>query len=194
MGREPELRTDRLLLRRWRDSDRVPFAALNADPEVMQHFPGLLTRDESDALIDRIEQHFDEHGYGLWAVEVVEPANFIGFVGLQWATFETWFTPALETGWRLARHAWGHGYASEAARAAVSYGFDHAGVDEIVSFTVPANLRSQAVMTRIGLHRDASRDFGHPRFPPGHPIREHVLYCVSAAEWKAHRDRSHHDR
>src|SRR5437899_1178856 len=117
----PEIRTERLLLRRWRESDREPFAALNADPVVMEHFPARLTRAESDALIDRIEAGFDEHGYGLWAVELTPTGEFTGFVGLAWATFPAPFTPALETGWRLAQTFWGAGIASEAARAAVSF-------------------------------------------------------------------------
>ncbi len=117
------LTTDRLLLRRWRDADRPPFAALNADAEVMRYFPAPLGRAASDAFVDRIEQGFDEHGYGLWALEVRATGEFIGFTGLALQTFDAPFTPAVEVGWRLARSAWGHGYATEAARAALDDGF-----------------------------------------------------------------------
>jgi RimJ/RimL family protein N-acetyltransferase len=120
----PELRTERLLLRRWRETDREPFAALNADPEVMEHFPGPMAREESDTFVDRIETHFAEHGFGLWAVEVVSTGSFAGFVGLAVPRFQAHFTPAVEVGWRLARQRWGNGYATEAARAALAFGFE----------------------------------------------------------------------
>lgn len=171
-----EMTTERLVLRRWRDEDRDPFAALNADPEVMEHFPAPLTREQSDALVDRIEAHLDEHGWGLWAVEVRESGRFCGFTGLARATFEAHFTPAVEVGWRLARWSWGHGYATEAARAALAHGFDRLGLDEIVSFTTTTNLRSQAVMQRLGMVRDEAGDFDHPNVPEGHRLRPHVLY------------------
>jgi ribosomal-protein-alanine N-acetyltransferase len=178
-----ELRTDRLLLRRWRREDRAPFAALNADPDVMEHFPSTLSREESDALIDRIEAGFEQWGYGLWAVEA--PTGFIGFVGLAWASFEAHFTPALEVGWRLARPAWGHGYASEASRAARDFAFTNAGVDRIVSFTSVRNTRSQAVMRRIGLIHDPADDFDHPRLSADDPLLRHVLYRLSIDRWRA---------
>ncbi len=144
-GRATGLRTERLLLRGWRDDDLEPFAALNADPRVMEHFPGLLSRRESYTFAhERIEPHFAERGFGLWAVEVPGVAPFIGFVGLQAPLFEAHFTPCVEIGWRLAVTHWGRGYATEAAGAAVGFGFDEAGLDEIVSFTVPANVRSVA--------------------------------------------------
>ena len=165
-----ELRTARLLLRRWRDEDRAPFAALNADPVVMEHFPAVLTREQSDALVGRIEAHFDEHGYGLWALEV--DGAFAGFTGLAWQTYEASFTPALEVGWRLARSAWGHGYATEAATAALTRGLQE--VDSVVSTTARTNVRSQRVMQRIGMRREL--EFDHPRVPEGHPVRPHVLY------------------
>jgi RimJ/RimL family protein N-acetyltransferase len=170
------LRTARLVMRRWREEDREPFAALNADPAVMEHFPGLLTRGESDALVDRIEAAFETDGFGLWALEV--GGEFIGFTGLA----RPGFRPEVEVGWRLARHAWGHGYASEAARAAVTFGFDEVGLTEIVSFTVPANVRSRAVMERIGMTRDPADDFDHPRVPAGSPLRRHVLYRIHPDE------------
>ncbi|GAA2382654.1 GNAT family N-acetyltransferase [Nonomuraea africana] len=170
------METDRLIMRRWRESDLAPFAAMNADPEVMEHFPATLSRAESDALVDRIERGFDEHGYGLWALEVRSTGAFIGFTGLALQTFEAAFTPAVEVGWRLARPAWGHGYAIEAARAAVGHGFGAAGLGEIVSMTAMTNVRSQAVMRRLGMTRDPADDFDHPRVPAGSPLRRHVLY------------------
>src|SRR5690606_13074652 len=127
------LRTERLVLRRWRDEDRDPFAALNADPVVMEHYPATLSRAESDAFVDRVEAHLDEAGWGLWAVEVAESGDFAGYVGLWPASFEAHFTPAVEVGWRLARAHWGRGYATEAARAAVADGFARVGLEEIVS-------------------------------------------------------------
>ncbi|HEY4025350.1 MAG TPA: GNAT family N-acetyltransferase [Candidatus Dormibacteraeota bacterium] len=176
MRQGPELRTQRLLLRRWRDADREPFAALNADPIVMEHYPARLSREESDHMVDRIEATFDELGYSLWAVEVADGGAFAGYVGLHAATFEAHFTPAVEVGWRLAREHWGHGYASEAARAVLAFGFEEVGLDEIVSFTVPANVRSWRVMERIGMTRDPADDFDHPVLPPGDPLRRHLLY------------------
>ena len=175
----PTIRTHRLLLRMWRDEDRVPFAALNADPRVMEHFPKLLDRAESDAVAARIRENFDRRGFGLWAVEVPGVAEFIGFVGLSVPHFEAHFTPCVEIGWRLARDHWGFGLASEAARAAVDFGFSQLELDQIVSFTVPANKRSRAVMERIGMTRTPVDDFDHPSLPDGHPLRRHVLYRLS---------------
>lgn len=185
MDRGPELKTARLLMRRWAPSDAAPFAALNADPSVMEHFDRPLTRDESDRFIARIEKTFEERGFGLWAVEVAAGPPFIGFVGLWPAEFEAHFTPAIEVGWRLAREAWGHGYATEAAKAAVGFGFDELELDEIVSMTTHANVRSQRVMQRIGMVRDADDDFEHPSFPAGHPVRPHVLYRLPRERWTA---------
>lgn len=176
----PELKTDRLILREWRDEDRVPFAELNADPEVMEHFPMLLAKDLSDSLADRIQSHFDEHGYGLWAVEVPGVAPFIGFVGLSRPRFETHFTPCVEIGWRLARKHWNQGYATEAAQAALKFGFAKIGLEGIVSFTVPANLASRRVMEKLGMTHNPSEDFEHPSLPVGHPLRRHVLYRLTA--------------
>lgn len=177
-----ELVTERLLLRRWRGEDRDPFAALNADPVVMEHFPAPLTRAQSDDLADRIEAHLDEHGWGLWAVEVRETGRFCGFTGLAPATFEAPFTPAVEVGWRLAHWSWGHGYATEAARAALAHGFEVLRLDEIVSFTTTTNVRSQRVMQRLGMARDDQGDFDHPNVPDGHRLRPHVLYRVRAGQ------------
>jgi RimJ/RimL family protein N-acetyltransferase len=174
-----ELRTPRLLLRRWRPEDREPFAALNADPEVMEHFPAPLTRAESDALIDRIEAGFDESGIGLWAVQA--DGAFVGFTGLSMPAFEVDVLPAVEVGWRLARGAWGRGWATEAATAALQAAFGPLGLPAVVSFTATENLRSEAVMRRLGLTRVGS--FEHPRLPAGHPLRPHVLYRAEAASW-----------
>lgn len=175
----PAITTRRLVLRRWRDADRVPFAALNADPEVTRYLRKPLTREESDAFVDRIERTFETRGLGVWAVEVADTAEFIGFTGLWPTRFDAHFTPAIEVGWRLARSAWGHGYATEAAMASVRFGFDHLGLDEIVSFTAEINTRSIAVMRRIGMVRDPADDFDHPDIPPESPLRRHVLYRIS---------------
>ena len=170
------IRTERLLLRRWRDSDRLPFQAMNADPRVMEFMPSLLSPDESDALVDRAQAHFDRHGYGSFAAELIENHSFIGFIGLSIPNFDAPFMPAVEVGWRLAFEYWGHGLATEGARAAVHYAFGELGLDNLVSFTVPENLRSRRVMEKIGLTHDPNDDFDHPRLSEGHPLRRHVLY------------------
>jgi RimJ/RimL family protein N-acetyltransferase len=169
------LSTPRLTLRQWRDDDLGPFAALNADPDVMQFFPAPLTREESDAFASRSRAELEHRGWGRWAVELTETSTFIGFVGMAEPRFEAHFTPAVEVGWRLARDAWGHGYATEGARAAIAHGFDELGLDEIVSFTTPLNKRSISVMERLGMSHDPADDFDHPSLPDG-PLRRHVLY------------------
>ena len=174
-----ELETARLLMREWRDSDLEPFAEMNADPELMRYFPKLHTREESDEMVSRIRQHFNDHGYGLWAIELDGIAPFIGFVGLAIPTFEAHFTPCVEVGWRLARAHWGNGYATEAAKRAVAFGFSELGLREIVSLTVPANTPSRRVMERIGMQRDPNDDFDHPRLPEGHALQRHVLYRLA---------------
>jgi ribosomal-protein-alanine N-acetyltransferase len=179
------LKTERLVLRRWRADDRVPFARMNADPDVMEFFVSPLTRGESDAFIDRIEAGFAAHGFGLWAVEETEAGRFIGFTGLIYQTFQAHFTPAVEVGFRLARHAWGKGYATEAATEAVKYGFEAAGLAEIVSMTAIQNVRSQAVMRKLGMTHDPADDFDHPRVPDGYPLKCHVLYRLTAEQWRA---------
>jgi RimJ/RimL family protein N-acetyltransferase len=176
------LETRRLLLRRWRDSDREPFAALNSDPRVMQHFPAVLSRAESDRVVDRIEAHFEKHGFGLFAAELRQESVFIGFVGFSVPEFEAPFTPCVEIGWRIAAEYWNQGLATEGAQAVLAYGFDSLPMDEIVSFTVPANLASRRVMEKIGMRRVPEDDFDHPNLPGGHPLRRHVLYRISAAE------------
>jgi RimJ/RimL family protein N-acetyltransferase len=184
MSGEPELRTSRLLLRRWRCEDREPFAALNADPVVMEHFPAPLSREQSDDLVDRIESGLEGRGWGLWAVEVPGETGFAGFVGLNPATFDAPFTPAVEVGWRLAREHWGRGYATEGAGAALAFGFDTLALDEIVSFTAHGNSRSRRVMERLGMRRDPADDFDNPNVPPGNPLRPHVLYRIERAGWQ----------
>ena len=179
-----ELPTPRLLLRQWRDSDRAPFAALNADPLVMKHFPAQLSRAQSDALADRCLRELHRHGYGLWAVEVRTSGDFIGFVGLAAPHWQASFTPCTEIGWRLARPAWGHGYATEAANEVLAMAFGRAGLDAVVSFTTTRNLRSQQVMQRIGMSRDPSEDFDHPLVPDA-ALRRHVLYRLSRTDWDA---------
>lgn len=170
------LRTERLLLRRWLPSDREPFAAMNADPEVMEFFPSVLTREQSEAAADWIAAHFTQHGFGLWAVEIPGVAPFAGFVGLAVPFFEAPFTPCVEIGWRLAEPYWGHGYATEAARAALAFAFEEMHLPEVVSFTVPANVRSRRVMEKLGMTHDPRDDFDHPVVAAGHPLRRHVLY------------------
>ena len=174
----PELRSARLRLRPWRERDLDAFAAINADPRVMQHMPACLSRRDSDALAKKIREHFDAWAYGLWAIEVAQDAPFIGFVGLNHPPFEAHFTPCVEVGWRLARAHWGQGYATEAAREALDFGFHRVGLEEIVSFTVPDNRASRRVMEKLGMVRDLADDFDHPKLPPGNPLRRHVLYRI----------------
>jgi RimJ/RimL family protein N-acetyltransferase len=182
MSGRNELSTARLLLRRWRETDHAPFAVLNADPMVMEYFPDRLTRTESDDMIARIEVGFATRGYGLWALEVRATGEFVGFTGLAVPSFNAHFTPAVEVGWRLARSAWGQGYATEAGLASVAFGFRDAGLDEIVSFTSAVNVRSRAVMERIGMTHDPADDFDHPELDETDLLRPHVLYRISAAD------------
>jgi RimJ/RimL family protein N-acetyltransferase len=181
----PRLCTARLVLRDWRDEDLLPFAALNASARVMEHYPAPLARAESDALAARIRAQLRERGFGLWAVEAPGVAPFVGYVGLSVPGFHAAFTPCVEIGWRLAEAHWGKGYATEAARAALGFGFEQIGLPEIVSFTVPANLRSRRVMERLGMEHAPGDDFDHPALPRGHPLRRHVLYRLSLARWRA---------
>jgi len=169
----PQLTTARLLMRGWLPADREPFARMNADPEVMEHFPSTMTRAESDAFVDRIGRGFDTYGFGLWALELRATGEFLGFTGLSVPRFHApWMDvreqPVVEVGWRLVRRAWGRGLATEAAREACRFGFEDVGRAEIVSFTVTGNLRSQAVMRRLGMTRIAEYDHpvvGHPALP-----------------------------
>ena len=174
------LRTPRLLMRRWRDTDREPFAAMNADPEVMRYFRASLDRAGSDAFIERIERAFDRYGFGLWVLHAVETDQFLGFTGLYpMPEGELPGSGGIEVGWRLARHAWGHGYATEAATVALRVAFEEAGLAEVWSMTAVLNERSQAVMRRLGMAPHAY--FEHPTLPPEHPLRPHVAYRLAAA-------------
>jgi RimJ/RimL family protein N-acetyltransferase len=168
--------TERLRLRRWRPSDRAPFAAMNADPRVMEYFPSVLSRDGSDALVDRIEAHFEARGFGLWAIEIPDVSAFAGFCGLSVPAFDLRFMPCVEIGWRVAPEFWGRGYATEAALTVLAFGLGTLGLSEIVSFTTAGNMRSRRVMERIGMRHNPSDDFDHPALPAGHPLRRHVLY------------------
>lgn len=179
-GVVPRLVTERLVLRGFTDADREPFAAMNADPRVMEQYPASLSRAASDAFVDRIDATWAGQGFGLWALEHRASAAFIGYTGL-WpipddVPVRDRRTPCVEVGWRLARQAWGCGYATEAGREALRFGFDVLGLGEVVSFTATANLRSQAVMQRLGMVRDVQGDFAHPALPAGHRLRAHVLY------------------
>lgn len=173
-----QLRGARVKLRQWRDADCAAFAQLNADPVAMEFFPAILTREESDAMVQRCRDAIAERGWGFWCLEI--DGICAGFTGLNAPTFEAPFMPAIEIGWRLHPRYWGHGYATEAARLALDYGFGVLQLREIVSFTAVANVRSRAVMERIGMRHDAAGDFDHPRLAPGHRLRRHVLYRLSA--------------
>ena len=179
-----ELSTPRLWLRQWRASDLPPFAALNADPLVMEFMPGRLSPAESDRLARGCGEEIARRGWGFWAVERRESGAFIGFVGLDVPSFEAPFTPCVEIGWRLERASWGQGFATEAGRECLRFAFESLVVEEVVSFTVPLNRRSRAVMERLGMSRDAAGDFDHPRIPAGHPLRRHVLYRLRREDWR----------
>lgn len=179
-----ELRTERLLLRQWREDDKAPFAAMNADPVVMEHFPSTLSKKESDEFVDRMRDHLAEHGWGLWALDLVSRGEFIGFVGLWPAGFDPFRSSRLvEIGWRLRADAWGHGYATEAAAAALDHAFETLDLAEVVSFTSAPNVRSRAVMRRLGMSHDPDDDFDHPRLPDGHRLKRHVLYRIGREQW-----------
>ena len=177
------LATERLLLRGWQPSDRPPFSRLNADPRVMQFMPGCLSREESDLVVDGIESHFLERGFGLYAAELRQDHSFIGFVGLAVPSFHAHFTPCVEIGWRLSADYWGRGLATEGARKVVQHAFAVIGLEELVSFTVPANIRSRRVMEKLGMTYHPEDDFDHPRLPEGHPLRPHVLYRLRRSGW-----------
>jgi len=176
------IRTPRLLLRQWRAEDREPFAAMGQDPAVMEHFPALLTLEESDSAADRVEAEIARNRFGFWAVEIPGEASFAGFIGLRSPGFEAHFTPCIEIGWRLARPFWGRGYATEGAKAALEFGFTQLALSEIVAFVVPANARSLAVMRRIGMR--FSEEFDHPELPEGHRLRPHLLYRIARKDWE----------
>jgi ribosomal-protein-alanine N-acetyltransferase len=179
------VRTERLVMRRWQPADREPFAAMNADPEVMAHFPATLDRAASDAVVDRIEAGFEVNGFGMWALERIDTGEFIGFTGLNVPRFGVPFLPAVEIGWRLCRPAWGQGFATEAARQALRIGFEEYRLAEIVSFTAIENAASRAVMRRLGMRHDPDGDFEHPAVPVGHRLRRHVLYRLARTDFAA---------
>lgn len=181
------LTTERLILRRWREADRVPFQAINADPRVAEFTLGVLSPADSDAVFERIQRHFDRHGFGLWAAELRPDSSFLGFIGLSVPPFEAPFMPAVEIGWRLRSDAWGRGLATEGAREAMRFAFEELGLAGIVSFTVPANRRSRRVMEKLGMSHDPQDDFDHPLLPAGHPLRRHVLYRIGRSAWVAAR-------
>lgn len=178
------IKTERLILRPWRQEDLEPFAKLNADPRVMEHFPAVKSFEETAAEYNGIVEHFAKHGWGFWAVEVPNKADFIGFIGLRFDDFPAPFTPCVEIGWRLGFDTWGNGYATEGAIAALKIGFETLKLDEIVSFTAVPNLRSQSVMQKIGMHHSPADDFNHPKLPEGHKLRRHVLYRLNQDTWQ----------
>jgi RimJ/RimL family protein N-acetyltransferase len=180
-----ELLSERLSLRQWRAADLEPFAALNSDPRVMSFMPRCLTRAESDGFAGHAQAEIARRGWGLWAAELRASGELIGAIGLAVPSFEARFTPCVEVMWRLKAASWGNGYATEGARACLRFAFETLALSEVVSFTVPANTRSWAVMERIGMRRDAGGDFDHPRLPVGHPLRAHVLYRLKNREWSA---------
>ena len=177
------LTSARICLRQWRADDRDAFAAMNSDARVMEFFPSRLSRSASDTMVDYIQKHFDQHGFGLWAVEAPGVAPFIGFTGLAVPRFSAHFTPCVEVGWRLAFEHWGRGYATEAARLALRYGFGTLALSEIVSYTATTNRRSRALMERLEMRRDPADDFEYPGLPEGHPLRRHVLYRLGSASY-----------
>jgi RimJ/RimL family protein N-acetyltransferase len=175
-----DIDTERLQLRQWRSADYEPFAALNADPRIMEFFPSVLTRAESDAIADRCAELIRDSGWGPWAVELKSSGEFVGFVGLDAPSSQLPFSPCVEVLWRLAIEHWGKGLASEAAKAACEFGFRTLGLEEIVSFTVVGNRRSRAVMERLGMQ--PSGTFEHPGLPVGHPLRLHCLYRLRGTQ------------
>ncbi|WP_328523072.1 GNAT family N-acetyltransferase [Kribbella sp. NBC_00359] len=177
------IRTERLLLRQWTILDHGPFAAMSADAQVMEYFPAALSREQSLAMADGCLRTIEANGHGLWALETRDTGRFIGLTGLATVDFEADFAPATEISWRLAREAWGHGYASEAARACLQFAFEILGLAEVVAMTATGNWRSRRVMERIGMLHDPADDFDHPRVTPGHRLERHVLYRIDRHRW-----------
>ena len=183
MSAETSMKTKRLILRAWKQSDLEPFAKMNADHRVMEYYPSVKTLQESIEEYHRFLEQFKKNGWGFWAVSKIGGPDFIGFIGLNQVSFLSHFTPAVEIGWRLDYDHWRQGYATEGAIASLRYGFEQLHLNEIVSFTVPENSRSRAVMVRIGMHRDPEDDFDHPKMPEGHKLRKHVLYRINRKEF-----------
>ncbi|MDJ0660219.1 MAG: GNAT family N-acetyltransferase [Crocosphaera sp.] len=171
-----EILTARLKLREWKEADKEPLFKLNSDPRVMEFMPKLLSKEESDNYLEVIKLRFEEDGYSFFAVELIENQTFIGLMGLSVPQFDSFFTPCVEIGWRLAYDYWGKGYATEGAKASLDYGFNELGLSEIVSFTVPRNIRSRRVMQSIGMHYVG--EFNHPLLPQKHPLEKHSLYKI----------------
>ena len=177
------INTKRLLLRTWRPEDVRPYWLINQDQKVLEFLPGPLSLEQIETFIDGANRQQELKGYCLWAVELKETGALLGFVGLQYIDYEARFTPAVEIGWRLCSAYWGSGYASEGALAALEYGFNECGLKKVVSFTVPANLRSQRVMQKIGMQRDFGGNFAHPKLPTDHPLSQHILYRITKAAY-----------
>jgi RimJ/RimL family protein N-acetyltransferase len=179
------IETSRLVLRTWNQEDADAYFQINQDLKVIELLNGSLTMEQVNDFITTANSHNDKHGYTLWAAELKETRDMIGFIGLNYTTWEAHFTPATEVGWRLGSQYWGHGYATEGAKASLDYGFRECGLKEIVSFTVPANVRSIRVMEKIGLKRDANGDFAHPKLSAGHPLSQHILYRLNASDFQS---------
>ena len=179
------IQTSRLILRNWTKEDIEPFAALNQDPRVMEFFPGLISRQDSDQFVKIVSDHISEFGWGFWAASLIETGEFIGFIGLKNVSFPAHFTPAVEVGWRLAFEHWGKGYATEGAKAALKYAFETLQLGEVISFTTTQNIRSRHVMEKIGMYHDPKDDFYHPKLPEEHPLRRHVLYRLKNNVYKS---------
>lgn len=177
------IETERLILRTWKKEDADPYFQINQDTKVIEFLPRSLTMEQVNDFITAASNHQEEQSYTLWAACLKETRELIGFIGLNYTTFESNFTPAVEVGWRLGSQYWGKGYATEGAKASLEYGFKQCGLKEIVSFTVPANVKSLRVMEKIGLKRDLNGDFAHPKLPADHKLSHHVLYRLSADEY-----------
>ncbi len=183
-GQKAMIQTNRLILRDWKENDLELFAQLNADPRVMEHFPSVKSFDESIKEYNSILEHFKKHSYGWWAVSEKNDTDFIGFIGLRYIDFPASFTPSVEIAWRLSYDYWGKGYATEGANACLKYGFEVLKLPEIISFTSVPNVRSQAVMKRIGMDHDLEGDFNHPKLPKEHRLCRHVLYRIGINTWR----------
>jgi RimJ/RimL family protein N-acetyltransferase len=178
------LRTRRLILRRWKESDLLPFARINADQRVMEFMVGTMTEEETHQSVAHMEKHFETHGFGRWAVEVADSEKFIGFVGISIPSYTLPVSPCVEVAWRICAEEWGKGYAPEAANEAMRDGFERVGLQEIVSFTTLTNLKSRRVMEKLGMRYCPAEDFDHPMVPIGHSLLRHVLYRLSKADWR----------
>lgn len=172
------IETERLILREWKDEDTEQFILMNQDPKVMEHFPKMLSPDETLGLLGHIKDHIKEYGFGLWAATIKDTGEWIGFIGICHFSLPAHFSPCVEVGWRLKAECWGNGYAPEGARAALAYGFEKLGLEEIVAFTVPTNDRSMRVMEKIGMTRNIEDDFAHPKLPADHKLSHHCLYRI----------------